>query len=136
MATTYYRGYQGLFKFNSTGGAAATVTQVSSWDISIKKEIIETTQQGDTHAKKVGGLISGSGNVELIYTGDNNTLIEAINATEDSGAGLFELYLSSTDMKKISFNGIIESADYGVSLDDVQRIRCGFVTTGPITLDL
>lgn len=136
MSTTYYRGFEGLFKFNSTGAAATTVTQVLSWDITIKKDVIETTQQGDTYAKRVGGLVSGSGNVELIYTGNNVSLIEAIITSEDTGAGLFELYLSSVDTKKIAFNGIIESADYGVTLDDVQKIRCSFVTTGAITLDL
>lgn len=136
MSTTYYRGFEGLFKFNSTGGAAATITQVTSWDITIKKDIIETTQHGDTYAKRVGGLVSGSGNVELIYTGNNVSLIEAIITSEDAGLGLFELYLSSVNAKKISFNGIIESADYGTSVDDVQKIRCSFVTTGAITLDL
>lgn len=136
MSTTYYRGFEGLFKFNNTGGATATVTQVLSWDITIKKDIIETTQQGDTYVKRVGGLVSGSGNVELIYTGNNVSLIEAIITSEDAGLGLFELYLSSADSKKISFNGIIESADYGASVDDVQKIRCSFVTTGAITLDL
>lgn len=136
MTVTIYRGYEGLFKFNSTGGAAATVTRVTNWNISIKKEVLETTQVGDTYAKNVGGLISGSGDIELLYTGENNSLIEAINATDDTGLGLFELYLSSADAKKISFNGIIDSADYGVTIDDVQRITCTFVTTGTITMDV
>lgn len=136
MATTYYQGYEGSVSFNSTGGAAAAVTQVVSWKLNIKKDIIETTKYGDLYTTHVGGLISGSGSLELIYTGNNNTLIEAINTSNDTGAALFELYLSSTQNKKISFNGIIDSADYGTSADDVQRISCSFVTTGAITTDL
>lgn len=136
MATTYYKGYEGAVKFNSAGGAAATVTRVTSWNISIKKEILETTAVGDTYTKRVGGIISGSGSLELLYTGENNSLIESINATDDTGLALFELYLSSADTKKISFNGIIDSADYGASTDDVQKISCTFVTTGSITMDV
>ena len=137
MAITYYQGYEGAVRFNSTGGTTATVTQVVSWTLSIKKQIYETTTHGDTYVTNVGGLISGSGDLELIYTGNNNALIESINTTNDTGTALFELYLSPADNKKISFNGLIQSAQYGASNgDDAQRISCSFVTTGPITTDL
>lgn len=136
MATTYYQGFEGSVKFNSAGGAATAVARVTSWTMSVKKEILDTTYYGNTYVSRVGGLVSGSGNLELVYTGENTALIEAANSVGDMGTAVFELYLSTSANKKISFRGIIDSADYGVTPDDAQRITCSFVTTGPITTEL
>ena len=133
---TFYQGRDGVVKFNSTGGSAVKVTSVTAWTLDIQKEIFDITRHGDTAQRNVGGLISASGSVDLLYTGDNNSLIEAINTTEDDGSALFELYLNQSDNKRIIFNGIIESASYGASRDDVITISCNFVSTGSITLDL
>jgi hypothetical protein len=132
----YYYGYQGSVKFNSTGGTAATIVKVTEWTISVEKQIYETTQINDTYSKKCGGLISGSGTVNLIYTGDNNSFIEAVNTSSDAGQALFELYLSETDTKRIVFNGIITKASYSASVEDISKMSCDFVTNGTITLDL
>lgn len=137
MAITYYQGYEGAVRFNSAGGSAAEVTQVVSWSLEVKKELHETTRYGDTYATSVGGLVSGRGSIEVIYTGDNNSLIEAVNTANDTGSAIFELYLSSSRGKKIIFNGIIDSAQYGANAgDDIQRVNCSFITTGPINTDL
>jgi hypothetical protein len=132
----YYYGYQGSVKFNSTGGAAATLVQITDWSMSVEKQVYETTQINDTYSKKCGGLISGSGTVNLIYTGNNNTFIEAVNTSSDTGTALFELYLSEVDTKRIVFNGIITNASYSAAVDDVSKMSCDFVTNGTITLDL
>ena len=132
----YYYGYQGSVKFNSTGGAAATLVQITDWSMSVEKQVYETTQINVTYSKKCGGLISGSGTVNLIYTGDNNTFIEAVNTSSDTGTALFELYLSQADTKRIVFNGIITNASYSAAVDDVSKMSCDFVTNGTITLDL
>jgi len=132
----YYYGYQGSVKFNSTGGTAATLVQITDWSMSVEKQVYETTQINDTYSKKCGGLISGSGTVNLIYTGDNNTFIEAVNTSSDTGTALFELYLSQADTKRIVFNGIITNASYSAAVDDVSKMSCDFVTNGTITLDL
>jgi hypothetical protein len=132
----YYYGYQGSVKFNSTGGAAATLVQITDWSMSVEKQVYETTQINDTYSKKCGGLISGSGSVNLIYTGDNNSFIEAVNTSSDTGTALFELYISQADTKRIVFNGIITNASYSAAVDDVSKMSCDFVTNGTITLDL
>lgn len=132
----YYYGYQGSVKFNSTGGAAATIVKVTDWTITVEKQTYETTQINDTYSKKCGGLISGSGTVNLIYTGDNNTFIEAVNTSSDMGTALFELYLSETDTKRIVFNGLITRSTYSANKDEVATMSCEFVTNGTITLDL
>lgn len=132
--STYYQGYEGFVKFNATGGTAAILTQVKSWTINVKKEILERTPVNEVYRQTAGGIISGSGSIELIYDGNNNDFIEAVNASNDLGNALFELYLTSN--KKIVFNGLIEQATYGSSPDDVQTISCSYVTNGQITLDL
>jgi hypothetical protein len=132
----YYYGYQGSVKFNSTCGAAATLVRITDWSMRVEKQVYETTQINDIYSKKCGGLISGSGSVNLIYTGDNNTFIEAVNTSSDAGTALFELYISQADTKRIVFNGIITNASYSAAVDDVSKMSCDFVTNGTITLDL
>jgi hypothetical protein len=136
MSTNFYHGYQGSVRFSATGTGAAEVTAVTAWSIAVSKETLSTTRVGDTYEKRAGGLISASGSIDLLYTGENNSLIEAVNTSGDTGIALFELYLSSSDSKKISFTGLITSANYGASRDDVQTISCEFVSSGSITLDL
>jgi hypothetical protein len=132
----YYYGYQGSVKFNSIGGAAVTVVKVTDWTISVEKQIYEVTQVNDLYSKKAGGLISGTGTVTLIYTGDNNSFIEAVNTSSDAGLALFELYLSEADTKRITFNGIITRATYSANKDEIATMSCDFATNGTITLDL
>ena len=133
MALTVYQGYQGSVKFHASGGAVATIAGVTAWSIGISKEIISTTNISDTYEKRVGGLVSGSGSIELLYTAESASIIAAVNTTEDPGTALFELYRDTDGGKKISFAGIIDSADYGSSTDDIQRVVCTFVTNGTIT---
>ena len=133
MATTYYNGYQGSVKFHPTGGAVVAIAAVTSWSLSISKEILSTTQFNDTYEKSVGGLISGSGSIDLLYNAADSALISAINRTQDPGNALFELYLDTDGNKKVTFAGIIDSAEYGSTTDDVQRVSCTFVTNGTIT---
>lgn len=134
--TTFYKGYEGTVKFDSAGASAAELTAVKSWSLSVTKDLLKTTAYGDTYERFVGGLVSGKGSVEILYTGNNNTFIEAINNPADTGAALFELYIHKTTNKRILFNGIIDSADYGATADDIQVIRCSFVTTGTITMEI
>jgi hypothetical protein len=136
MTKTFYNGYEGSVRFDSAGTSAAEVTAVTAWAITVTKEVLSSTRVGDTYEGRVGGLISASGSIDLLYTGDNNSLIEAINTPADTGTALFELYLHAGQNKKIRFAGLIESASYGASRDDVQTISCKFVASGPITLDL
>lgn len=133
MATTYYNGYQGSVKFHPTGGSVVAIAAVASWSLAISKEIISTTQANDTYEKRVGGIISGSGSIDLLYNTTDSALISAINRTEDTGNALFELYLDTDGGKKVTFAGIIDSAEYGSTTDDVQRVSCTFVTNGTIT---
>jgi hypothetical protein len=133
----FYNGHQGSVKFNVSGGATTTVVQVTDWSITVEKQTYETTQITDTYTKRVGGMVSGSGNINLIYTGDNNnSFIEAVNNPYDTGNALFELFLSESDSKRIAFYGIITKATYGANRDEVSSVKCDFLTNGTITIDL
>lgn len=134
----FYRGQQGSVKFDDAGTTAATIASTRSWSLSVEKESLDTTALGATYRANVGGLISGSGTVEVLYTAsssdETNAFIEMVNSANDEGAALFELYMDGT--KKITFDGVITSAEYGATVGELQVITINFVTNGAITLDI
>ena len=136
----FFRGQQGSVKFDDGGSSAAAITSTRSWSMTVDKATLETTTLGDTYAGNVGGIISGSGSVELLYTAsssdETNVFIEHVNTATDAGTALFELYLDTTGTKKITFDGIITSADYSATVGEVEVITCNFITNGSITLSI
>ena len=136
----FFRGEEGSVKFDDAGSSAAAITSTRSWSMTVDKEVLETTALGATYAANVGGIISGSGSVELLYTAsssdETNVFIEAANTATDTGVALFELYLDASGSKKISFDGVITSADYSATVGEVEVVTCNFVTNGAITLDI
>ena len=132
------KGDVGKIMFHNAAGTEADVSGVRSWSLSITKDTMETTVNGDTSKTFIGGLISGEGSAELIYDPSGNSdyqaFIDDVLVTGDAGDALFELFPdSNTSAKKISFAGIITSAEYGATLGEVQVINVSFITTGAIT---
>jgi len=136
----FYRGQQGSVKFDDAGSTAAAITSTRSWSMTVEKESLDTTALGDTYRANVGGLIGGSGTCELMYTAssadETNVFIEHVNTANDAGAALFELYLDTSGTKKISFDGVITSAEYSATVGEIEVITVNFVTNGAITLDI
>lgn len=136
----FYRGQQGSVKFDDAGSAAAAITSTRSWSLTVEKESLDTTALGATYRANVGGLISGSGTCELLYTAsssdETNVFIEHVNTASDAGTALFELYLDSSTSKKVSFTGVITSAEYSATVGEIEVITVNFVTNGAITLDI
>ena len=136
---TALKGDVGKIMFNNAGGTEADVGQTRSWSLSISKDTLEATKQGDTAKTFIGGLISGEGSAELLYDPDETgagytTFIDDVLTTGDNGDALFELFPdSATAAKKISFSGIITGAEYGATLGETQLINISFITTGAIT---
>ena len=136
---TALMGDVGKIMFHNAGGTEADVGQTRSWSLSVSKDTLEATKQGDTAKTFIGGLISGEGSAELLYDPDETgagytTFIDDVLTTGDNGDALFELFPdSSTSAKKISFSGIITSAEYGATLGETQLINISFITTGAIT---
>jgi hypothetical protein len=133
----FFRGEQGSVKFDDAGSANTTIASTRSWSMTIEKDVLETTNMGATYKSNIGGLIAGSGSVELMYTGssadETSTFIKAANTATDQGVATFELFLDTTGTKKISFTGLITSADYSATVGELEVIICNFVTTGTIT---
>ena len=136
---TALKGDVGKIMFHNAGGTEADVGQTRSWTLSVSKDTLEATKQGDTAKTFIGGLISGEGSAELLYDPDETgagytTFIDDVLTTGDNGDALFELFPdSSTSAKKLSFSGIITSAEYAATLGETQLINISFITTGAIT---
>ena len=132
------KGDVGKIMFHNAAGTEADVSGVRNWSLSITKDTMETTVNGDTSKTFIGGLISGEGSAELIYDPSGNSdyqaFIDDVITTGDAGDALFELFPDSAQSaKKIGFSGIITSAEYGATLGEVQIINISFITSGAIT---
>ena len=117
------RGDVGKIMFHNAGGTEADIAGTRSWSLSVSKDTVETTVQGNTSKTFIGGLISGEGSAELIYDNAGNSdylsFVEDILTTGDAGDALFELFPdSSASSKKLAFSGIITSAEYGATLGE------------------
>jgi len=133
----FYRGEEGSVKFDDAGSSASAITSTRSWSLTLDKEVLETTVMGDTYAGNVGGIISGNGSVEVIYTASSSdetaAFIDHINTATDEGTALFELFLDTSGSKKISFDGVVTSAELSATVGEIEIITVNFVTNGSIT---
>jgi|TARA_B100000073_G_scaffold88965_1_gene69843 hypothetical protein len=139
MATL--RGEQGAVQFETGSGSLATVVGTRSWSLTITKETYETTDHGDTFRNFIGGLISGTGTVELVYDPDATGqagLIEDIVKTNDATDASFELFTTgtSTGTDSVAFGGIITSMEITSTVGELVIVSCDFVTSGTITSNL
>ena len=133
----FYRGEEGSVKFDDAGSSASAITSTRSWSLTLDKEVLETTVMGDTYAGNVGGIISGNGSVEVIYTASSSdetaAFVDEINTATDEGTALFELFLDTSGSKKISFDGVVTSAELSATVGEIEIITVNFVTNGTIT---
>ena len=134
----FYRGQQGSVKFDDAGSSPAAIASPPAWSLTLEKATLDTTALGATARSNVGGLISGSGSCELLYTAtsgdETNVFIEHVNTANDAGAAAFELYLDGT--KKITFDGVITGADYSATTGEIEKVNVSFVTNGAVTLSI
>lgn len=139
MATI--RGEQGSVEFETGSGTLATVVGTRSWSLTINKETYETTDHGDTFRNFVGGLISGSGTVEIVYDPDATNqpeLIEDVVKANDAVDASFELFTTgnTNGTDSVSFAGIITSMEITSTVGELVIATCSFVTSGTITSNL
>jgi hypothetical protein len=132
------KGDSGKIMFHNAAGTEADIAGTRSWELSVSKDTLETTVQGNTAKTFIGGLISGEGSATLIYDNAGNSdylaFVEDVLTTGDAGDALFELFPdSSASAKKLSFSGIITGTTYGASVGETQEVTVSFITTGAIT---
>ena len=132
------KGDVGQVKFDDGGSSVNPVLGTREWSMSITKDTQETTVQGDTFKKFIGGLIEGEGTAELVYddsaSGETATFVDACLTTGDAGTASFELFPdSASGSAKISFNGLITNFEQSSSIGDVNTISITFKPSGTIT---
>ena len=133
----FYRGEEGSVKFKNATGTTAAIASTTNWSLSLTKDTLDCTAQGATSRSYVGSLISGTGSIEFLYTAssgdETNELLTDVLTTEDAADAQFELFLDTSGSKKISFNGVVTSADFGTPVGDLQTVSVGFQTSGAVT---
>ena len=139
MATL--RGEQGAVQFDAAGSSNATFVGTRSWSLTITKETYETTDHGDTFRAFIGGLVSGSGTVELVYDPDATgqaAFLEDVVTTNDPADATFELFTTGTTSgtDSVSFAGIITDMEITSTVGELVIVTCSFVTSGTITSNL
>lgn len=137
----FYRGQQGTVFFDKdSSGSITEIAAVRSWSMTVEKDVMETTTQGATYKANIGGLLAGSGSMEVMYdapgAGDKLDLLKDANTATDEGNAFVELYLDETGGKKITGSIVISSAEYGATVGELQVVTINFTTTGTITLDI
>lgn len=133
----FFRGEEGSVKFENDGSTTVALAATRSWSLTINKDTLDVTDHGSTSREFVGGLISGSGSVELMYTAttadETAAFLQDVLTAEDSANAAFELFLDTSGGKKISFSGIITSMDTSATVGELEVITCNFITSGAIT---
>jgi len=137
----FFRGEQGTVFFDPGGsGGVSEIAAVRSWSMTVEKDVLETTSQGATYKANVGGLIAGTGSMELMYdapgVGDKLDLIKDINTTTDEGNGFVELYLDESGGKKITGQIIVTSTEYSATVGELEMVTVSFTMNGSITLSI
>lgn len=137
----FFRGQQGTVFFDKdSSGSITEIAAVRSWSMTVEKDVMETTAQGATYKANIGGLLAGSGSMEVMYdapgAGDKLDLLKDANTATDEGNAFVELYLDETGGKKITGTIVISSAEYGATVGELQVVTINFTTTGTITLDI
>ena len=139
MATL--RGEQGAVQFDAAGSSNATIVGTRSWSLTVTKDTYETTDHGDTFRAFIGGLVSGSGTVELVYDPDATgqaAFLEDVVTTNDPADATFELFTTGTTSgtDSVSFAGIITDMEITSTVGELVVVNCSFVTSGTITSNL
>ena len=135
MATI--RGEQGSVEFETGSGALAAVAGTRSWSLSIDKDVLETTIQGDTFRNYIGSLITGTGSVELVFNQDDATqkaFMDDVLKVSDAADASFELFQDGTTngANSFTFGAIVTNAEMTSTVGEVVTVSANFQTCGAI----
>ena len=133
----FFRGEEGSVKFKNASGTTEAIVSTTAWSLDITKDILDVTAHGATSRANIGGLISGSGTIDFLYTAtsgdDTAEIITDVLTAEDSGDASFNLFLDTSGSKKLSFNGTITGTTYSSTVGDLNTVSVSFTTNGTIT---
>ena len=132
----FFRGEEGSVKFSKDGSEAlATVISTTGWSLDITKDTLDCTAHGDNSRKYVGGLISGSGSVDFLYTAATATdatgeILRDVLQADDPADAQFELFLNGSN--KVTFNAVITGTSLSTATGDLETVSVSFTTNGDI----
>ena len=133
----FFRGEEGSVKFKNGAGTTEAIVSTTGWTLDTTKDTLDVTAHGDTFRNFVGGLISGSGTVDFLYTaaGSNETqnLVGDVLTAEDPADAQFELFLDTSGSKKVSFSGIVTGTSLSATTGDLETVSVSFITSGAIS---
>ena len=133
----FFRGEEGSVKFKNGTGTTEAIVSTTGWTLDTTKDTLDVTAHGDTFRSFVGGLISGSGTVDFLYTaaGSNETenLVDDVLTAEDPADAQFELFLDTSGSKKVSFSGIVTGTSLSATTGDLETVSVSFITSGAIS---
>ena len=133
----FFRGEEGSVKFSKDGSEAlASVISTTGWSLDITKDTLECTAHGDNSRKYVGGLISGSGSIDFLYTAATATdatgeILRDVLQASDPADAKFELFLNGSN--KVTFDGVITGTTLSAQTGDLETVSVSFITSGAIT---
>ena len=133
----FFRGEEGSVKFKNSSGTTEAIVSTTGWTLDTTKDTLDVTAHGATSRSFVGGLVSGSGSIDFLYTaasGDEtaNLLADVLTA-EDPADAQFELFLDTSGSKKVSFSGIVNNSTLTAATGDLETVTVSFITSGAIT---
>ena len=133
----FFRGEEGSVKFKNGAGTTEAIVSTTGWTLDTTKDTLDVTSHGATFRSFVGGLISGSGTVDFLYTaaGSNETenLVDDVLTAEDPADAQFELFLDTAGTKKVSFSGIVTGTSLSAVTGDLETVSVSFITSGAIS---
>jgi len=133
----FFRGEEGSVKFKNGTGTTEAIVSTTGWTLDTTKDTLDVTAHGATFRSFVGGLISGSGTVDFLYTGagsnETQNLVDDVLTAEDPADAQFELFLDTTGTKKVSFSGIVTGTSLSATTGDLETVSVSFVTSGAIS---
>ena len=133
----FIRGEEGSVKFKNGSGTTEAIVSTTSWSLDISKDTLDVTAHGATSRASVGGLISGSGSIDFLYTAasgnETANLLADVLTTEDAGDAQFELFLDTSGTKKVSFTGVVNGTTLTAATGDLETVTVSFITNGAIT---
>ena len=133
----FFRGEEGSVKFKNASGTTEAIVSTTAWSLDITKETLDVTAHGSTSRANIGGLISGTGTIDFLYTAasgnETANLLADVLTTEDAGDAQFELFLDTSGSKKVSFTVIVNSSTLTAATGELETVTVGFTTNGAIT---
>ena len=133
----FFRGEEGSVKFKNGSGTTEAVVSTTGWTLDTTKDTLDVTAHGATSRAFVGGLISGSGTIDFLYTAasSNETanLLADVLTTEDAADAQFQLFLDTSGSKSISFSGIVSGTTLSAQTAELETVSVSFITSGAIT---